>query len=1230
MASKSSKTAPVAIGEGVSNDFVTMGKGISDGSVTLNPTTTHQTRRVAPAVAPSSGDARNQKPGEGNIIGTMKTKTYTNNSAQQNERDTAVAPSSGLARDMKQRKEKVTNTIKTDVHSQKFMQQNDGATTTSPSVPNLNRNLKQHKDRPNGKASTDTSRDVKDSVQHDNGATAATAPTPNSNRNLKKHTIRPDPTNLFTKTKRQVNDTTPVNRSRDFNKPSGGDSTSLKISHHNKIETEDLSIRKNGKNNPNASMMSCVICTEDNIKFAAVGLCEHSICSLCSMRIRVKSNDKNCPLCKQAMDIVIVFSTTSKGDHSFESYGISDIDSPAPGLDIDHRAAMIYADCRKHYVEMDNLRSIVCPLKKCHERFPTDENLMKHLSAAHPGHVLCKLCLQHRPLFIAEQSLMTIGELKRHMSALPGALTGAGGDKTGGHPLCLFCDEYFYDSSALYIHMKQEHQTCHLCPVELQHRFYPSMEELKTHLRGDHFVCDICETNSLNGVEGVGVFGSSFRYHGEYAAHLQSMHGGKKASMQLGFRVGRSSDGDVYRGKGKFEGKGDPNRRIGAKKLPFLDLDMSQADPYRNRSSNSQSVQRNRQIRGNGVNHHQINSSTENTSTGESGKVDKVEETSEERRRQLFHLQREAAMTAAPLVPGHMRVAGRIIAGKLRRDIDDDVLQASIDEQAIIAASTSSAPVPANWVGRPGQRGSMNMNFPALASGVQKEMDGDQMKGNIPTTPHPLSLVHGIQREAAAKKLVEDKQKQKEVEEEEKKAIRNKNIAKLFSGENGNLAEDNDVTFQAIELQRPLYPSALLSWGRINKVELLKLEKKMLELISDKKSNSSQLKPMTSSTRNIIHGLAKYYSLNSYEYDTEPKRYVSLVKTIDTCAPPLKLSFATTSAILPNLSSLISLCVPTLYISLMNPSSGFVATDVANEAMGRGNKKASVSSSSYVTASDVLWRVQAVLKAQFQQFHPYSHHQSHKITSLKSAGASAVALSFINIETAVKVIDMIKIYKQHGAHPSTDIISGLLDNLLIEPGFDPDLYKDVLEEESSQDVKGNDVSYSVKPAEFPFDDNCKPSYSMPMPIRSTTPVEKVSFPQKNTLSAGIEEKRGVEEINSRSLILKDSMAAASLRDEWDDEDENDINNNKDFSDEFQDCVKSVSIPLTQNDGSSIKIEYDQKEVLQKHKPIFDERFNSKTNSSTYRHLELKPRSNPLPPNLSNGLPPAPPVEDFST
>lgn len=245
-----------------------------------------------------------------------------------------------------------------------------------------------------------------------------------------------------------------------------------------------------------------------------------------------------------------------------------------------------------------------------------------------------------------------------------------------------------------------------------------------------------------------------------------------------------------------------------------------------------------------------------------------------------------------------------------------------------------------------------------------------------------------------------------------------------------------------------------------------------------------------------------------------------------------------------------------------------------------------------------------------------------------------VALSFINIETAVKVIDMIKIYKQHGAHPSSDVISGLLDLFLVEPGFDPDLYKHVLEEENKKGIRDDEVSYSAKPADFPYDDNCKPSYSMPMPIRSNIPVENASsFSQKSTV---FEDKRESTKTEISPSIFNGSMAA-SLRDDWDDEDDEIINNTKVSSDEFQDYIKfPVSIPVTQNDKSSYKTEYNstksnQEEVLQKNKPISDERFNMKMNSSTYRHLDLKPRSvpssssTPLPPGNSNKLPPKPPV-----
>jgi hypothetical protein len=206
------------------------------------------------------------------------------------------------------------------------------------------------------------------------------------------------------------------------------------------------------------------------------------------------------------MEFVIVYEAHEKGHETghekgirpFASFGLLGIDSPAPGVDIDHTSSMMFVDCKQHYHELQKLRSIICPLKNCKERLPSEDALLKHLGEKHPNQTMCKLCLQFRPLFIPEHRIMTPAQLKKHMSDPPGAMTGAGGDKSGGHPLCLFCDEHFFDAYQLYLHMKQEHQTCHLCPAKYQHRFYCNMEQLAEHLREEHFLCEICDCSGTS------------------------------------------------------------------------------------------------------------------------------------------------------------------------------------------------------------------------------------------------------------------------------------------------------------------------------------------------------------------------------------------------------------------------------------------------------------------------------------------------------------------------------------------------------------------------------------------------------------------------------------------------------------------------------------------------------------------------------------------------------------
>ena len=106
-------------------------------------------------------------------------------------------------------------------------------------------------------------------------------------------------------------------------------------------------------------------------------------------------------------------------------------------------------------------------------------------------------------------------------------------------------------------------------------------------------------------------------------------------------------------------------------------------------------------------------------------------------------------------------------------------------------------------------------------------------------------------------------------------------------------------------LMRTLYPKSLITWGKQNQSEVLKIERKLYMLLNDSKLNSIQFKPMTYPMRSIVHQLSRMYLLNSYEYDYQPNRYVSVVKQHDSYLPSYTLSKAITLPLF-HLSSLLS------------------------------------------------------------------------------------------------------------------------------------------------------------------------------------------------------------------------------------------------------------------------------------------------------------------------------------
>jgi hypothetical protein len=112
---------------------------------------------------------------------------------------------------------------------------------------------------------------------------------------------------------------------------------------------------------------------------------------------------------------------------TYESFHINtddedcDIDDNArlPGIRIDPIGHFLFIDCINHYVEMEKLQSICCPIKNCKFlRFPSNDLLVKHVTDVHKNLFYCELCLNHRPLFIIEHRLMNKKQLQDHMDGI--------------------------------------------------------------------------------------------------------------------------------------------------------------------------------------------------------------------------------------------------------------------------------------------------------------------------------------------------------------------------------------------------------------------------------------------------------------------------------------------------------------------------------------------------------------------------------------------------------------------------------------------------------------------------------------------------------------------------------------------------------------------------------------------------------------------------------------------
>lgn len=251
----------------------------------------------------------------------------------------------------------------------------------------------------------------------------------------------------------------------------------------------------------------CMICLNDHCSHVSMGVCNHTICSLCALRLRYKSKDYNCPVCKTPLEVMVTFDIQEPHMRGmkFVDFGLSNLadlndifnGAPTSGSQVDLENKMIYYHCKQHFIDMMNKKSLHCPFLECAQvkvHMPNYKTLLQHLNSVHKL-TMCSLCLENRPLFIDEHQVMTKTQLSAHMSGgkQEGLIAEQDNAFANGHPKCEFCNINVFDKNALYNHLQKEHTTCPLCDQSMMFRYYKDIGSLREHHRNDHYMCHVCD-----------------------------------------------------------------------------------------------------------------------------------------------------------------------------------------------------------------------------------------------------------------------------------------------------------------------------------------------------------------------------------------------------------------------------------------------------------------------------------------------------------------------------------------------------------------------------------------------------------------------------------------------------------------------------------------------------------------------------------------------------------------
>jgi hypothetical protein len=245
--------------------------------------------------------------------------------------------------------------------------------------------------------------------------------------------------------------------------------------------------------------MDCIICAYpvDGVeRHRCLTECSHQevICSICFLRIRAIQRNFHCPTCKREIDYVIC--PQNKDPRKFSDFHVTTTPHPTNTTTTtvnnkvtinddrfiyDNKGQMFFLK-EYFYEKIKKLWIFSCSV--CPNVTKNDfRSLRKHMMDEHNLY-LCNLCNEFKQVFPSEHKVYTQSAYDSHLRF---------GDKDGsiGHPICEFCHKRYYDSSALFIHLTQDHFNCHLCRTQgIKFRYYSRYLDLEGHFRESHFLCE--------------------------------------------------------------------------------------------------------------------------------------------------------------------------------------------------------------------------------------------------------------------------------------------------------------------------------------------------------------------------------------------------------------------------------------------------------------------------------------------------------------------------------------------------------------------------------------------------------------------------------------------------------------------------------------------------------------------------------------------------------------------